>query len=128
MLPADFDKVAEAVYQLELNDGNPGAWLMHPRSWRIYKQIKTGISSDKTTLLQPDPSADVKTLAGLPVYTTSSISITTGATLGRLNRRRRRPESARHRHPTCSALEISRDVVFSTDQVAIRAHAATDWV
>jgi len=119
-LPADFDKVAEAVYQLELNDGNPVAWIMHPRSWRIYKQIKTGISSDKTTLLQPDPQQAPKTLEGLPVFTTSTISITSGATsvgsiaavvdTSQIVVVTRRP----------ARLEVSREFKFDSDQIAIR--------
>lgn len=121
--PADFDKVSEAVYQMELNDGDAdnAAWIMHPRTWRIFKQIKTGISSDKTTLLEPDPQSAPKSLAGRPVLTSSQISITSGATSvgstaalvdgSQLVVVTRRP----------ARLEVSRDVNFSTDQVAIRA-------
>jgi HK97 family phage major capsid protein len=118
-LPTDFDKVSEAIYQLELNDGTPSAWIMHPRSWRIYKQIKTGIASDKTTLLA-DPQLAPKSLAGLPVFTSSAISLTSGAGAGstvavvdptQIVVVTRRP----------ARLEVSRDVNFSTDQVAIRA-------
>ena len=120
-LPADFLKVDEAIYQMELNDGTPTAWIGHPRSWRIYNQILTGISGDKTPILQPDLQQGAKALRGLPFYSTSAISITSGATsvgstialvdASQLVIVTRRPPR----------LEISRDVAFSTDQVAIRA-------
>jgi HK97 family phage major capsid protein len=119
-LPADFDKIDEAIYQLELNDGNPVAWVMHPRSWRILKQIKTGIASDKTTLLA-DPQNEPRQLRGLPVFTSSAISITSGATsvgstaavvdTSQLIVVTRRP----------ARLEVSRDVAFATDMISIRA-------
>lgn len=119
-LPADFDKLLEVIYQMEQNDGNPSAWLLSPRSWRILQQIKTGLASDKTTLLSPDSQSAARTLLGLPVLQSSSISDTTGATsvgstvalvdgtqLAVVTRREPR-------------LEISRDVNFSTDQIAVR--------
>ena len=119
-LPTDFDKLLEVVYQMEQNDGNPSAWLLSPRSWRILQQIKTGLTSDKTTLLSPDTQSAARTLLGLPVLQSSSISDLTGATsvgstvalvdgtqLAVVTRREPR-------------LEISRDVNFSTDQIAVR--------
>lgn len=120
-LPTDFDKVSEAVYQLELNDGTPGAWIMHPRTWRIYKQIKTGISSDKTTLLNPDPQDAPKSLEGLPVYTTSAISIVSGATSVGSTAALVDPSQLVVVTRRAPRLEVSRDVAFSTDQIAIRA-------
>jgi HK97 family phage major capsid protein len=119
-LPADFDKVDEAIYQLELNDGNARAWLMHPRSWRILKQIKTGISSDKTTLLS-DPQNAPSQLRGLPVYTTSGISITSGATSVGSTAAVLDPSQIVVVTRRAPRLEVSRDVAFSTDMVAIRA-------
>lgn len=119
-LPTDFDRISEAVYQLELNDGNPVAWIMHPRSWRIWKQVKTGLASDKSTLLESSPQLAPRSLAGLPVFTSSAISLTSGAGAGstaalldtsQIVVVTRRP----------ARLEVSREFRFDTDQVAIRA-------
>jgi HK97 family phage major capsid protein len=119
-LPTNLDKVAEAEYQLATNDGHASAWIMHPRTWRILRKIKTGIASDNRTLLEPDPELAPQTLSGLPVFTSSQISITSGAGAGSTAAvvdasqivivTRRAPR-----------LEISRDYAFNTDAVAIRA-------
>lgn len=119
-LPADFDNVDEAVYKLELNDGTPRCWVMHPRTWRTLKQIKTGIASDKTTLLS-DPQSAPSQLRGLPVFTSSAISILSGATSVGSTAAVLDPEQiviVTRREPR---LEVSRDFRFATDQLAIRA-------
>ena len=121
---ATIAKAQEAEYQLLNNDGNPTAWIMAPRSWigtAGFRRIVTGVASSIQPVLQMDPSQNVNTLSGYPVYLSSSISTTSGATsvgstaalvdasqLVIVTRRAPR-------------LEVSRDVQFATDSVAIRA-------
>ncbi len=119
-LPTNFNSVDEAIYQLEANDGRPRCWVMNPRTWRILKQIKTGLASDQTTLLA-DPQTAPSQLRGLPVFTSSAISITSGATSVGSTAAVLDPEQivvVTRREPR---LEVSRDYRFQTDQVAIRA-------
>jgi len=116
-------KAQEAEYQLLLNDGNPTAWIMHPRSWigtGGFRRIVTGVASSVEPVLQTDPSQSVHSLAGYPVYLSSGISTTSGAGAGstaalvdasQLVVVTRRP----------ATVEVSRDVLFSTDSVGIRA-------
>ena len=80
-------KAQEAEYQLLLNDGGTDsstlAWVMHPRSWvgtGGFRRIVTGVASSVEPILQTDPSQSVHSLAGYPVYLSSSISIVTGGT------------------------------------------------
>ena len=121
---ATIAKAQEAEFQLLNNDGSPSAWIMAPRSWvgtAGFRRIVTGVASSIQPVLQMDPSQNVNTLSGYPVYLSSSISTTTGATsvgstaalvdasqLVIVTRRAPR-------------LEVSRDVQFATDSVAIRA-------
>ena len=113
-----------AEYLMLQNDGSPSAWLLSPRSWigtKGFRTIVTGVASSIQPVLTQDPSQGVNTLSGFPVYTTSAISTTTGATsvgstgalvdASQIVIVTRRP----------ARLEISRDVNFTTDQVAIRA-------
>jgi HK97 family phage major capsid protein len=119
-LPTNFNNVDEAIYQLELNDGTPRCWVMHPRTWRTLKQVKTGLASDQTTLLA-DPQSAPSQLRGLPVFTSSAISITSGATSVGSTAAVIDPAQiviVTRREPR---LEVSRDFKFQTDQVAIRA-------
>ena len=117
-------KSQEAEFQMLNNDGKPSAWIMAPRSWigtAGFRRIVTGVASSIQPVLQMDPSQNVNTLSGYPVYLSSSISTTSGATsvgstaalvdasqLVIVTRRAPR-------------LEVSRDVQFATDSVAIRA-------
>ena len=121
-------KSQEAEFQMLNNDGKPSAWIMAPRSWigggtgvGSFRRIVTGVASSIQPVLQMDPSMGVNTLSGYPVYLSSSISTTSGATsvgstaalvdasqLVIVTRRAPR-------------LEVSRDVQFATDSVAIRA-------
>jgi HK97 family phage major capsid protein len=119
-LPTNFNDVDEAIYKLELNDGSAKCWVMHPRTWRILKTIKTGLASDQTTLLS-DPQSAPSQLRGLPVFTSSAISIVSGATSVGSTAAVLDPEQiviVTRREPR---LEVSRDFRFSTDQLAIRA-------
>ena len=113
-----------AEYLMLQNDGSPSAWLFSPRSWigtKGFRTIVTGVASSIQPVLTQDPSQGVNTLSGFPVYTSSAISTTTGATsvgstgalvdASQIVIVTRRP----------ARLEISRDVNFTTDQVAIRA-------
>ena len=119
-------KAQEAEFQMLNNDGKPSAWIMAPRSWigtAGFRRIVTGVASSIQPVLQMDPSQNVSSLSGYPVYLSSSISTTTGATsVGSIAAlvdasqlvivTRRAPR-----------LEVSRDVSFSNDSVAIRATA-----
>ena len=113
-----------AEYLMLQNDGSPSAWLFSPRSWigtKGFRTIVTGVASSIQPVLTQDPSQGVNTLSGFPVFTSSAISTTTGATsvgstgalvdASQIVIVTRRP----------ARLEISRDVNFTTDQVAIRA-------
>lgn len=120
--PANFAKFRDAEYELRLDNGltsGGGVWVMHPRTWKTLSAVKTGISSDETTLLEPDPQQGPKTLLGFPVAFSTQITLTEGTngswaalldTSQLLVAERRAPR-----------LEISRDFKFDQDVVAVRA-------
>ena len=92
---------------------------MHPRTWSTLSSIVSGIASDLTTLLEPNPQLGPKSLLGLPVAFSSQITLTEG-TLGswaalldtsQLLVCERRP----------ARLEFSQHAGFSTDTVMCRA-------
>jgi HK97 family phage major capsid protein len=122
-LPTSFDKLTDVLYEARVDNATPTAWIMHPRSWRVLSQIKTGLASDQTTLLEPNPQQGPQTLLGLPVLQSSQVTVTEGATnVGswvaavdgtQVLVGERRP----------ARLEVSRDFAFDTDRVAVRATA-----
>lgn len=119
--PTNFATFRTAEYELRLDNGTPVVWVMHPRSWTRLQAIKTGIASDETTLLQPDPQQGPRTLLGYPVEFSSQITLTEGGTsagswaalldTSQLIVGERRP----------ATLEVSRDYGFATDTIGIRA-------
>lgn len=119
--PANFVKFRDAEYELRLDNGEPTVWVMHPRTWSRLAAIKTGLASDETTLLQPDPQQGPRTLLGYPVAFSSQLTLTEGATTAgswaalldtsQLIVCERRP----------ARIEVSRDYKFENDQIAIRA-------
>lgn len=117
--PTNFVKFRDAEYELALDNGSGVVWVLHPRTWKTLAGIKTGISSDETTLLEPDPQQGPRTLLGYPVATSSQITLTEGAGAGswaalldtsQIVVCERRP----------ARLEVSRDVAFDSDRLAIR--------
>ncbi len=121
-VPTSFAKLKEVEYELDAANADLGsaAWLMHPRSWYTLGLIKTGIASDETTLLNPNPQTAARTLLGYSVRTSSQITLTEGGGAGSwvglidgsqlVVGVRRAP-----------VLEISRDVGFDRDVIALRA-------
>lgn len=122
-LPADFDKLTDTVYAAEAANAHPAVWIMHPRSWAVLSKIKTGLSGDKTTLLEPDPEITANTLLGLQVRKSTQISLTEGAaTAGSWVAA---VDSSQlvvgvRRAPL---FEISRDAAFQSDAIAIKVTA-----
>lgn len=120
-VPADFSKFRTAEYELRLDDADPRVWVQHPRTWNTLAGIKTGISSDETTLLEPNPQQGPRTLLGFPVEFSTQITLTEGATnvgswaalldTSQLVICERRP----------ARLEFSRDFKFDEDKISARA-------
>lgn len=118
--PTNFVKFRDAEYELRADNGEPAVWVMHPRSWSRLAAVKTGLASDETTLLSPNPQQGPKTLLGYPVAFSSQITLTEGAGAGswaalldtsQIIVCERRP----------ARLEVSRDLKFDQDSIAIRA-------
>lgn len=121
--PSTFDKFADAVYELRADNGRPSAWVLHPRTWNTLSKIKTGVASSVETILEPSPQNAAETLYGLPVFQSSQLTLTEGATsVGswaavvdgtQLVIGERRP----------AVLEVSRDLYFDQDVIAVRCTA-----
>jgi HK97 family phage major capsid protein len=118
----DFAKFQDTLYLGRANNANPTQWLMHPRTFKDASKLVTGIASDRTTLLQPDLQSAAKTLLGLDVNMSTQITLTGYAGAGswaaavdptQLIVGVRRPP----------LLEISRDVAFQSDAVALKITA-----
>lgn len=117
--PSNFAKFRTVEYELRLDNGEPVVWVMHPRTWNTLAGIKTGLSSDETTLLEPDPQQGPKTLLGFPVAFSTQITLTEGTNgswaalldTSQLVVCERRP----------ARLEFSRDFKFDEDKIAVRA-------
>jgi len=116
---ATLAKFRTADYELRNDNGVGAVWVMHPRTWNTLAGIVTGITSDLTTLLEPNPQLGPTALLGLPVAFSSQITLTEG-TLGswaavldtsQLLVCERRP----------ARLEFSKDAFFSSDSIACRA-------
>ena len=119
--PSNFVKFRTAEYELRNDNGDPVVWVMHPRTWSRLGDIKTGLASDETTLLQADPQQGARTLLGYPVAMSSQITLVEGGTsagswaalldTSQLVVCERRP----------ARIEVSRDYSFNTDSIAVRA-------
>jgi HK97 family phage major capsid protein len=117
--PASFTKFRDAEYELRLDNADPKVWVLHPRTWKTLSGIKTGIASDETTLLEPDPQQGPRTLLGYPVAVSSQITLTEGTNgswaalldTSQLMVCERRP----------ARLEVSRDYKFAEDSIAVKA-------
>jgi HK97 family phage major capsid protein len=121
-LPTDFSKFRDAEYSLRNSNAHGAVWVMHPRTWNVLAKIVTGITSDKTTLIAPDPrEATGSALFGYPVRLSSQFTLTEGATsIGSWAALLDTSQIivTERRAPT---LEVSRDFAFDTDRVAVRA-------
>ncbi len=119
--PSNFADFRTAEYELRVDDADPRVWVMHPRTWNTLAGIKTGISSDETTLLEADPQQGPKRLLGFPTSFSTQITLVEGATnvgswaalldTSQLVICERRP----------ARLEVSRDFKFDEDKIAVRA-------
>jgi HK97 family phage major capsid protein len=116
--PADFDKFSTALYEALADNADPSVWVMHPRTWKTAQQIKTGITSDKTTLLEPNPQQGPKTLLGLPVEFSTQITLTEGTNGSWVAALDTSQLVIGIRRP--ARLEVSRDFRFDRDQIAVR--------
>ncbi len=122
-------KAQACEYQLLANDGlkggnGYGAWIMNPRSWvgtNGFRTIVTGVASSIQPVLSQDPSQNVHSLSGYPVFLSSVISTTTGATNVGSTAALADPSMLIVVTRRPARLEITRDFKFDTDQVAIRA-------
>jgi HK97 family phage major capsid protein len=123
------DMITAQIGRLEAANGNLdwSAFFMAPRTWKAIKDMK---DDEGRFLLQPDPSASfAKRLFGIPVFTSSEISLT---------------ETVAGSGAVCSYiiladmdqvvvgrraeidLQYSTDVAFASDQTALRATARFD--
>ncbi len=121
-VPANFAKFAEVEYELDAAnaDMDLATWLMHQRTWFELSKVKTGISSDETTLLQPDPQMGAKSLLGYGVRKSSQITLTEGAGAGSWAGLVDASQMVVGiRHP--AQVEVSRDFKFDQDIIALRA-------
>lgn len=119
--PASMDKFVDTIYAAKNANAVPSCWVLHPRSWSTLAKVKTGITSDNTTLLQPDPQQSAQRLLGLDVIESTQITVAEGATsvgswVAAVDGRQlvigeRRP----------ARFEISKDLLFDSDRIAIRA-------
>lgn len=67
------DTLYDAMYEVEKNNGQVTAWVMHPRTKHTLRKIK---DSNGQYILQPPVSAsEPPTLLGLPYYETTQIPI-----------------------------------------------------
>lgn len=74
--PTDLSKIADAIYELQADNANPTALVMHPRTLNTFRKLLDGANRP---LLVPttDPGAGVAaTMFGVPVYVSSQLSIT----------------------------------------------------
>ena len=74
------DKLHDCIKAIENNNGNPSAWIMHPRTKNDFRTIKT--SYDQYVLTMQNNAGDPPLLLGLPYYTTTNLSaaVTKGGT------------------------------------------------
>jgi HK97 family phage major capsid protein len=117
--PADFDKFSDTLYAAELANANPTAWVMHPRSWNTLAKIKTGLASDKSTLLEPDPQSAARTLLGHPVHQSTQITLvegTAGSWVAAVD-----PSQLIVGVRRAPQIEFSRDAAFQSDSVVLKA-------
>ncbi len=120
--PADFDKWSDAKYEAQADNADPSIWLGHPRSWNTLSKIKTGLASDKTTLLAPSPQTAAQELLGMPVYLSTQITLTEGAGAGSWMAAID-PSQLIIGIRRAASVEVSRDYKFGSDVVALRATA-----
>lgn len=75
--PTDYSFVLDGMYELLADNvamSDIGALIAHPKVWRKVAGLKTGISSDLTTLVQPPE------VAAIPKLWTTSAPFTSGTT------------------------------------------------
>jgi HK97 family phage major capsid protein len=121
-VPSNFAKLREVEYELAAADADVenAVWLLHPRSWWTLSSIKTGLSSDETTLLEPNPQEGPRKLLGHPVKSSTQITTTEGAGAGSwvgLVDGSQLVVGER----TAPQVEISRDFAFDKDLITLRA-------
>ena len=119
--PTDFDKISDILYTARNANANPTTFVMAERSWTALSKIKTGLASDKTTLLQPSPQQAGMTLLGLPVATSTQITLVEGgATSGSWIAAVDGTQLVVGVRQVART-DVSRDFKFDTDQIALRS-------
>ena len=119
--PSDFDKLSDVLYAARNANARPTTWVMAERSWTALSKIKTGLASDKTTLLQPSPQQAGQTLLGLPVALSTQITLVEGgATSGSWIAAVDGTQLLVGVRQTART-DVSRDFKFDTDQIALRS-------
>lgn len=121
------DDVKQALDAVRVANGIPSSIFMHPKTWRDLTSITTGVASDLRYVLQSSMESPAEgfhpSLLGVPAYTTTQINAarTVGSTLDATNL-----YIVDNRHAAIvrredMRIEISRDVFFQSDLVAIKA-------
>lgn len=121
--PADFDKWSTAIYEAQNDNATPAVWVTHPVVWKTLSTIKTGLTSDKTTLLERNPQFVAQSLLGLPVYLSTQITTTEGGTSAGSWMAALDPTQLVIGIRRAPRVEISRDFKFDSDQIALRSTA-----
>jgi len=124
-----FDDLKDMVYQVQLQNADPSAWLMHPRTKNTLNQLKDGVGRYiyyEGDLDKKDPDR----LLGLPVFFSNQVPInltfgTSAATcsyliLGQWN------QFAIGEKTGGPVLDVSKERYFELDQTAIRAVRRVD--
>ena len=119
--PTDFDKISDILYTARNANAVPTTFVMHERSWTALSKLKTGLASDKTTLLQPNPQQAGQTLLGLPVATSTQLTLveggaTSGSWIAAVDGTQLVVGVRRQ-----ATTEVSRDYRFANDEIVLRS-------
>lgn len=75
-VPTSLDEIADAIGALAAANANPGAIVMHPRTWTTLSKLKELTTGSNKSLLQDTLAQGItRSLYGVPVHLTSQISI-----------------------------------------------------
>lgn len=75
-VPTSLDEIADAIGALAAANANPGAVVMHPRTWTTLSKLKELTTGSNKALLQDTLAQGIaRSLYGVPVHLSSQISI-----------------------------------------------------